>query len=119
MSKNSRKPSRSWLVFVCCLLAMPTSVYLLEGGISAASPQHALLAGALLGVAHVILRPILRLISLPLGCLTLGLFVFVIDTALIYGCDWLVEGFEVLSLPYALIVAMFVNIMCLIVGGRR
>ncbi len=119
MNKNSRKPSRSWLVFVCCLLALPTSVYLLEGGISAVSPQHALLAGALLGVAHVVLRPVLRLISLPLGCLTLGLFGFVIDVALIYGCDYLVEGFEVLSFPYAMIVALFVNVMCLIVGGRR
>ena len=119
MSRNSRKPSRSWLVFVCCLLALPTSTYLLEGGISADSPQQALLAGALLGAAHVILRPVLRLISLPLGCLTLGLFGVVIDVALLYGCSHLVEGFHILSLPYALIVAMFVNIICLIAGGRR
>lgn len=114
-----KKPSRSWAAFLCCLLGVPTCVYLLEGAFSVDSPEKSLLAGLLLGVAHVLLRPLLRLVSAPLGCLTLGLFGIVIDVGLIYGCARLVDGFAVLSLPYAVLTALFINVMCFIVSGRK
>ena len=114
-----KKTTRSWFVFLCCLLAMPTAVYMLPDGFSVASPERSLAAGVLLGAAHVVLRPVLRLVSAPIGCMTLGLFGLIIDVGLIYGCGALIEGFEVLSLPHALVTALFVDIMCLIVSGRK
>ncbi len=66
------RANRYFFVFLCCLLAVPICVYAL-GLLTANEPYTALLAGTLLGAAHVALRPILRLITKPLGCLTMGL----------------------------------------------
>ena len=114
-----KKASKGWLVFLCCLLAVPTLVYMPGSGLKADSPEHALLAGAVLGLIHVLLRPLLRAVTAPIGCLTLGLFGLALDVGLIYGCAYFARGFEVLSPVWALIAALFVNVMCVIVGGRR
>ena len=77
------------------------------------------MTGALLGLAHIVLRPALRMVFAPLGCLTFGLFGMVIDVGLLYGCGYLVKGFEVPGLLYAVLTAMLINAMCAIAGGRR
>jgi hypothetical protein len=43
----------------------------------------------------------------------------VIDVGLLYGCGYLVKGFEVPGLLYAVLTAMLINAMCAIAGGRR
>ena len=53
------RTTRYCFVFLCCVLAIPTCVYGL-GILWAHEPFDALLAGALLGLAHVILRPVDR-----------------------------------------------------------
>jgi len=111
------KKGGAWLVFLACVLAMPTAVALLPG-IVADTPQQAVLAGALLGFAHLLIRPVLRIISAPIGCVTLGLFGLVIDVALIYSCDYFVEGFAVIDWTHAIMAAVLVNCMCLIAGRR-
>lgn len=113
-----RTISRSFYVFACCVLGIPTCVYALKF-LQADEPIKAVLAGAVLGVAHVVIRPILRLITAPIGCLTLGAFGILIDVGLIYGCAYVVKGFYVPSFVYALLSAFIVNITCLIVSGRR
>lgn len=81
--------------------------------------RPALMTGALLGVAHLLLRPILRLVSAPLGCLTLGLFGFVIDVGLIYLCAHFVAGFQVPTPLYAIVTALLINFICALAAGRR
>ncbi|HIU32929.1 MAG TPA: phage holin family protein [Candidatus Pullichristensenella excrementigallinarum] len=112
------RTTRYWFVFLCCVLAIPTCVYGL-GILWAHEPFDALLAGALLGLAHVILRPVLRLATKPIGCLTFGLSSFAIDVGLIYACAYALDGFAVTSLAHALFAAILVNAACLIVGGRH
>ena len=114
-----KKASRSWLVFLCCLLGVPTATNLLPGAFYVETPERALAAGVLLGLVHVLLRPVLRLVAAPIGCLTLGLAGVAIDVGLIYGCAHFVPGFEVISLPFALLTALFINVMCFIVSGRK
>ena len=116
MAGHHRQGS-SWLVFLACMLAMPTAVALLPG-ITAESSEQALLAGALLGFSHLLIRPILRILSAPIGCLTLGLFGLVIDVALIYGCDYFVPGFLVTDWVQAIFAAVLVNAMCLVAGRK-
>ena len=79
-----RKGSKSAIVFACCLLAMPTCVKLLDG-FHAENMESALVMGALLGALHVAVRPILRVVSIPLGCLTLGLIQPLIENSIKYG----------------------------------
>lgn len=123
-----KRRKNPFLVFLTCVLAVPTCGMLLgelslpagplnEAAIELLRPWVAV--GTLLGVAHLILRPVLRFLSAPLGCLTLGLFGFVIDVALIYGCDFLVDGFRISGLPYAILTAILINVISVVVGGRR
>ena len=115
-----------FLVFLCCVLAVPTCGVLVgdlvlpgawtEATLSLLRPW--LTVGVLLGAAHLLVRPILRLLSAPIGCLTLGLFGLVIDVALIYVCAHFVEGFAVSGLLYAVLTAILINTICTIVGSR-
>ena len=77
-----------------------------------------LIVGAALGVAHLILRPLLRLITAPLGCLTFGLSGTVIDVGLIYLSARVLPTFQVPSLIYALLTAILINAVCAILTGR-
>ena len=115
-----------FLVFLCCVLAVPTCGVLVgdlvlpgawtEATLSLLRPW--LTVGVLLGAAHLLVRPILRLLSAPIGCLTLGLFGLVIDVALIYVCAHFVEGFAVSGLLYAVLTAILITTLCAIVGSR-
>lgn len=121
MRKRRRNP---FLVFLCCVLAVPTCGALL-GELTLPAGQWDestfmllrpwLGVGTLLGLAHLLLRPVLRLLSAPIGCLTLGLFGFVIDVALIYGCAALVDGFQISGLLYAVLTAILINAVCAVV----
>ena len=118
-----RKRGERWpIIFLTCTLAVPAVAALMGyyGGmptLEQATP--ALVMGGLLGVAHLVLRPILRVVFAPLGCLTLGLFGMVIDVGLLYASNLLVKGFEVPSLLYAVLTAMVINGVCAIAAGRK
>ena len=81
--------------------------------------ESALVMGALLGALHVAVRPILRVVSIPLGCLTLGLIQPLIDLALLYLCDHAVAGFSITSPLHAVIAVMLINTISFIAVGRR
>lgn len=119
---RKQKGSRWFIILMSCVLAVPT-VAALMGFYNDATTEDQLIAaattGALLGVAHIFLRPILRFIFAPLGCLTLGAFGMVIDIALLYICDHFVDGFAIPGFLYAFLTAITVNIICTIAGGRR
>lgn len=104
--------------FLCCVLAVPTCVYMFDG-IYAKDAGTALAAGVLLGLAHLVVRPVLRLLSAPIGCLTLGLFGFLLDVGLLYGCAYLVPDFAIANVWHAVLSAILVNATCLIAAGRR
>lgn len=120
-----RRKRSPFLVFLCCVLAVPTCGMLigdLHLPSDAATNPEALWAllqpwlsvGVLLGLAHLLIRPILRLLSAPLGCLTLGLFGFAIDVALIYGYASCVAEFTISGGFYAILTALLINCICAI-----
>ena len=107
---------------MCCVLAVPTMAKLL--GMYSGSPTDdqlmaAATVGAFLGIAHIFLRPVLRFIFAPLGCLTLGLFGMVIDIGLLYFCDYMVADFTIPGFLFALLTAIVVNIICTVAAGRH
>ena len=114
-------PPRRTLVFLTCLLAVPTVSHLIYGApdmsdIEMMKPY--LLVGAALGVLHLILRPLLRLITAPLGCLTLGLSGTAIDVALIYLSARAVRGFPTPEFLYAILTALLVNAISAVVQRK-
>ena len=96
------------ITFWCCVLAVPTLTKLTDG-IKCDSLYVSLLAGAALGVVYLVLRPVLRILTLPIGCLTLGLFGFALDAGLIYLMGMYLPGFHVASLEWALLAALFIT----------
>ena len=118
---KKKKGGRWTIIFLCCTLAVPTVAILMgvyTGPYTLEALTPALATGALLGIAHLVLRPVLRLLAAPLGCLTLGLFGLVIDVGLIYACDWLVEGFAVPGPLYAVLTAVLINTICAVAARK-
>ena len=54
-----------------------------------------ILAAAVLGVANAILKPILALLTLPLIVVTLGLFYFVLNVAMLALAEWIAPDFSI------------------------
>ena len=119
MSKRENRPGRTFATFLCCVLAIPTAHAIMPGMIQVSEPTQAVAVGVLLGAAYLLLRPLLRLITLPLGCLTFGLSGTVIDVGLIYLSARVLPAFQVPSLLYALLTAILINGICAFAGGRR
>lgn len=121
MRRNSKTP-RGTLIFLTCVLAVPTVACILYGTPERLDlPTFAplLATGTILGIAHLFLRPLLRLITAPLGCLTLGLSGTAIDIALIYLSAGFVRGFHVPDFLFALLTAFLINAVTSFVGARR
>ena len=53
------------------------------------------LAGLLLGVVNAIVRPILIVLTLPITILSLGLFLLVVNTAMVALVAWMLPGFHI------------------------
>jgi len=122
MSRNNPRAGGGTLLFLTCVLAVPTVSHLLYGTphtneLSTLAPY--LLAGAALGLAHILLRPLLRLITAPLGCMTFGLSGTIIDVLLIYLSGRFIPDFHVPNFAYALVTAIFINFIAALVGARK
>jgi putative membrane protein len=71
------------------------------------------------GVLSVILKPILVLLTLPVNFLTLGLFTFVINAALIMLMAQIVPGFSVKSFGTALLAAVVLALLNVVLGKLK
>lgn len=59
------------------------------------STESVMIFGAVMGVINAFIRPVVKLISLPITCLTFGLFAFVINAGLFALGGSIVPGVEV------------------------
>jgi putative membrane protein len=55
----------------------------------------ALWAAAFIGLANIIIWPVLIFLTLPINILTLGLFTFVVNGAVLKICAGLLKGFDI------------------------
>jgi len=79
-------------------------------GIFVASFYTALVVAALWGVANLVIKPVLVLLTLPINLLTLGLFTFVINAFLFWFLSTIVKGFDVAGFVPAFFGALLVSI---------
>lgn len=77
-------------------------------GVHFADPKTLILAALLLGVVNAIVRPIAIILTLPITVLTLGLFLLVINTAMIGLVAALLPGFHLRSFGAAFLGALIV-----------
>ena len=55
----------------------------------------ALIAAVVIGIADAVIWPILIVLTLPVNILTLGLFTFVVNGAVLKICAGLLDGFDI------------------------
>jgi len=90
-------------------------------GIAVDGWVSALGAALVLGVLNAAVRPLLLLLSLPFILFTLGLFIFVVNAALLGLAAWLVPGFHVAGFwPAVLgsvVISLISGVLNFLVGG--
>lgn len=70
-----------------------------------------LIAGLLLGLVNAFVRPIVTILTLPLTLITLGLFLLVVNAAMIGLVGLLLPGFQVEGLWPAILAAIVTGIV--------
>jgi putative membrane protein len=76
-----------------------------------------LLAAIVLGLVNALVRPAALVLSIPITILTFGLFVLVVNAAMLGLAAWLVPGFTVAGFWSALLGALVVSIVSAAVNG--
>ena len=87
---------------------------LLISGLQIADPTTLILAALLLGVINAFVKPILVILTLPITVLSLGIFLLVINAAMLALVAWVLPGFTISGFGAALLGAIVVSITGLI-----
>jgi len=99
------------LAWVANIVALAVADWIFSG-VSINGWAAFLIGGAVLGIANTIIKPILTLLTLPLVIITLGLFLFVINVAMLALAEWIAPDFSIdgfWTYIGATIVVWFVN----------
>jgi putative membrane protein len=79
-----------------------------------------LVVGAILAIANMIVRPILKIVSAPLILITLGFFLVVINMIILFGVDYFVEQANINGfIGYFWISIILAIINAIIVGATK
>jgi putative membrane protein len=98
---------RFLIKFVIGALALWAATRIVHG-LSVDNLTTLLIAAALLGLANAIVRPVLIILTLPLTIITLGLFLLVINGAMIGLVAWLLPGMSVTGLGAAVMASIVI-----------
>lgn len=106
------------LKIIVSALGLALAAYLVPG-IRIASYPTLFLAALLLGAINTIVRPILFLLTLPLTILTLGLFILILNGAMLVLTAFLLPGFTIDSLMAAVLGWIIVTLFSWLVGIEK
>ncbi|HXQ30750.1 MAG TPA: phage holin family protein [Steroidobacteraceae bacterium] len=74
-------------------------------------PATLIVAGLVLGLVNALLRPLLVILTLPITIVTLGMFLLVINAAMVALVAWLMPGMQVAGFWSALGTAVIVSVV--------
>jgi putative membrane protein len=102
--------------------AIWTANHFVEGFIFRGNWKELLIAGAILGAINALVRPVVKLLSLPLIILSLGLFTIVINIGLLFLAAGFIPGMEIKGIwagLWAVIIISFVNSLIIHLFGEK
>jgi len=109
--------------WACNVVALYVAAVLLDDVTFGGEWGTLLIAALVFTEVNVLLRPIVKLLSLPFIVLTLGLFLLVVNALMLYVTDWLVDDFDIRSFGAGLLAAIIVSVvnwaLHAVVPGRR
>lgn len=97
------------LLLSCVAVAL--SAYFTPGVSTGDSVLTVLVVAVVLGVLNTFVKPIIKLLALPVTVLTLGLFLFVINAMMVLLASFVVEGFYVDGFVSALIFSVILSVV--------
>ncbi len=83
-------------------------------GVRIDGPSTLFLAGILLGIVNAIVRPIAIILTLPMTVVTLGLFLLVINAAMVGLVAWMLPGMHVAGFMAAFWTSVIVSLVSMI-----
>ncbi|HVG68533.1 MAG TPA: phage holin family protein [Gaiellales bacterium] len=86
-------------------------------GITYSSLTNLLLTGLVLGVVNFLVRPVVKILTLPITIVTLGLWLIVVNAAMLLLTSWLVSGFAVNGILTALGGAVVIGAVNWVLSG--
>ena len=98
----------AWLILAAAVMI---TVAILPGMDVDWEPGTYLLFAAVFATVNLVLGPILKLLSLPVMVVTLGLFALVINTGLFLLTDWIIDSVKVDTIWAALFGAVVISIV--------
>jgi putative membrane protein len=102
-----------WLVLAVAIAITAAVV----DGIEIDGGNGGLLAvAAIFGLVNALIRPIIRLLALPIRLMTLGLVSFVINGLMLLITDWLLDVLDVGGLWPAIVAAIVISIVSTILN---
>lgn len=99
--------------FLLRLLAVAFGLWLaseLVTGIHVRGAGTLLGAALLLGIVNAVVRPLVVILTLPVTVVTLGLFLLVINAAMLGLVAWMFEGFTIAGFGSALLGSIIVSV---------
>ena len=96
-----------WIILT---LGVWVTAYLVPG-IAVSGIAAVLIAGACLGIINMIIKPILKLIMLPINIVTLGLFSVILNALLFWLLSVIVPGVTIITFTAALLGSIIVAII--------
>ncbi|MEY4764524.1 MAG: hypothetical protein RI907_1197 [Pseudomonadota bacterium] len=76
-----------------------------------------LVSALVLGLANAVVKPLLILLTLPLTVFSLGLFLLVINGAVLMMVSRLVQGFTIDGFGTALLASLFISMLSTFIAG--
>jgi putative membrane protein len=91
--------------------AVMLTVYLVPGVVVTGGWTTVLLAALVWSVLVTVIKPVLKVITLPITMLTFGLFSLVLNALLFYVVAWVVPGFTITSFFSAVLGALALSLL--------
>ena len=85
-------------------------------GIEVDSFWTALIFALILAVLNVLVKPVLIILTLPLTIVTLGLFLFVVNTLVVLLASWLIDGFRIANFGWGLLFALLLSLVTSVIS---
>jgi putative membrane protein len=104
----------AWIVNV---VAIWVAAYFVDGIDYSDDYWILIVAGLVFGLVNFFLKPIAKLLALPLIVITLGVILFFINLLMLYITSWIVSGFDIDSFMSAIWATVLVSIVNWLMHG--
>lgn len=106
---------RFWIRWAVSALGLWIAAALLGGGIRYSGWWVLIVAGLVLAALNTVLKPILVILSLPVIVLTLGLFMIVVNGAVVFLVSWIYPPLHIDGFGAAVVAGIIVGLVNYIV----